>query len=253
VVFTKAGEDAVALAKEMNAGVARLMASEAVAGEVKVASFPAHVTNVLAHAARRTQVRHPGTRFVWSANEAHRADGGSSLVSRMEAGEFDVVVCSKGARGVPAKRSAELYRWELCAVGQGLGPEVTLDGLVGREIGTSPERHLSRTLLDGELSRRSLRIQEAFAKPIETESTEALLALAIEGFLVAIVPSDSVPAGVTWTRLRLAGGRTRGGAYVMAWCEDPSAAVADFVTEATSWGDALGQVPLVPLSGSAPG
>ena len=196
---------------------------------VRVGAFPAHVTNVLAEAAMWTSEMMPSVRFTWSVTDGRRQDHGKSIAEDLELGKLDVAVCAGRPPGLPNKRCKRLYSWQLVAVGRDLPTEVELDFLSARRLGTSPPTHLSRDLLERALATRSETFRRRISIDAVSESTQALLALALEGVLTAVVPSDVVPNNAQSAPIRFPKRIPSGADYWISWSADAGPGALRFV------------------------
>jgi DNA-binding transcriptional LysR family regulator len=227
VRLTSDGRAVLKAAETIAAGWRELRRDSNQKTTIRVAAFPAHVTNALAEAAAGTRSLHDAV-FQWDVTDGHRADGGKLLLERLRRGEIDVAVVPKESRSKKLV-SSELYAWNLVVVGRDLPPVVSVEQLCGRELGASPANHLSRDLLERLVAAKPKTVRDGFRVGTESESTEVLLALAADGFLSAVLPSDAVPRGTQTSVLELNPGMNLGASYWITHRRDADSLVVDFV------------------------
>lgn len=152
---------------------------------LSIGCFPAHADRVAV--AMRT-VADDGVSFQLVVAETSRAHRGSDMVNAVARHELDLAIAPDCV--LPeGLRSQPLYRWQLrCVVGedhQFVGRETCeLSELKDQRVLASPRGHVTRSLIDA---------TNAVGIEFDTDSADALLALGMTGWGVALVPDDCAP------------------------------------------------------------
>jgi hypothetical protein len=165
----------------------------------RVAGYPAHI-QLLAAAQQRHQRRAPAAGasaggFELVISDSARHDAGESLLSQVGDGSLDLAIAPRSVPGTPTPRERRLHRIALC--------DWRL--IVARVVDARWDRTARRRVLDvttltepllaspvGHRSRGLLE-EHAIAITQESESTDALIALAAAGLGAALLPADAVP------------------------------------------------------------
>lgn len=193
-VFTPAGRELALAAKRILAAYDQFLAvaddyRDSDMPVVWVGAYPAHVRFFGAAAARalseRMRVRFYGT------SDTLRATSGNSLYTMLSHGFVDVAVCT----GEPTQQgkfaSQLLYSWRMVVMqfdGREEQGALSIRELADQPLLCSPRNHLSRETLISEASRAGVQLRVV----AESESVEALLAMAEQGLGWLVVPDDSL-------------------------------------------------------------
>lgn len=194
--LTPAGEQVLALARQIMAGVLRLNRVALAPGErlLSVAAYPAHVRVFAARASQAATMKDVEVRFHRLGDDLRRTAGDGMLRMLVDR-EVDVALAPKHAR---ADKSAfvetPLYKWRLVAIPPlraGHGAAITVPELVkhANRILCSPPGHASRKLLDAQVQKAGV-VVRPYA---ESDNVAALRVLAREAGGWLVVPEDSLP------------------------------------------------------------